>query len=209
MLKLFVAFRCHINQTVYMNPRSSRLSKMYLCKADYQFALKCMFKDYPSQLIGSAFLISIVLFSFALRVCERDLVKIEDLKNNFQFEYMTNSIWLTIITMTTVGYGDIYPRTVLGRIVCILLVIWGIFVVSIMVVVLTNTFQMDQRELKVLSLMKKLQKKEVLREQATLMIQHVFKKWRKCKKEGLTPQETEDSQRVYRKLKTDFCSTYK
>lgn len=69
MLRLYVIFRSHLNRTEYMNPRSNRLSKMYLCKADFQFALKCMFKDYPAELIGSAFLISIVLFSFAMRVC--------------------------------------------------------------------------------------------------------------------------------------------
>jgi voltage-gated potassium channel len=118
---------------------------MYLCKADFQYALKCMFKDFPSQLIGSAFIISIILFSFAFRICERELSKIPTLALNYQFDYISNSVWMTIMTMTTVGYGDIFPRTLLGRIVCILLVAWGIFVVSIMVVVLTNTFQMDQR----------------------------------------------------------------
>lgn len=51
------------------------------------------------------------------------------------------------MTMTTVGYGDMFPNTACGRIVCIILVVWGIFIVSIMVVVLTNTFQMDQSNL--------------------------------------------------------------
>jgi len=58
-----------------------------------------------------------------------------------------NSIWLSIITMTTVGYGDIFPRTLIGRIVCVLMVVWGIFAMAIMVVVLTNALQMDQRKL--------------------------------------------------------------
>jgi hypothetical protein len=118
---------------------------MYLCKADFQFALKCMFKDYPGKLIGSAFTISIILFSFALRVCERELSKIPTLAFNYQFDYLINSVWLTVMTLTTVGYGDMFPRTIFGRIVCMVLVIWGIFIVSIMVVVLTNTFQMHQR----------------------------------------------------------------
>jgi hypothetical protein len=72
-MRLYTALRALMNRTVYMNPRSNRLSKMYLCKADYHFALKCMFKDYPNKLIISAFLISILLFSFALRICERQL----------------------------------------------------------------------------------------------------------------------------------------
>jgi len=51
---------------------------------------------------------------------------------------------LTIITMTTVGYGDFFPRTSFGRIIDAVLVIWGTFIVSLMVVVLTNTLNMDQ-----------------------------------------------------------------
>lgn len=46
--------------------------------------------------------------------------------------------------MTTVGYGDFFPRTLIGRLIDVLLVVWGTFVVSLMVVVLTNTLNMDQ-----------------------------------------------------------------
>jgi hypothetical protein len=45
--------------------------------------------------------------------------------------------------MTTVGYGDFYPRTLIGRVIDIILVVWGIFIVSLMVVVLTNALNMD------------------------------------------------------------------
>jgi potassium intermediate/small conductance calcium-activated channel subfamily N protein 2 len=45
--------------------------------------------------------------------------------------------------MTTVGYGDFYPRTLIGRIIDTLLVVWGVFIVSLMVVLLTNTLNMD------------------------------------------------------------------
>lgn len=58
-------------------------------------------------------------------------------------ENFANALWLTIITMTTVGYGDFYPRTLFGRIIDVFLIIWGIFIVSLMVVVLTNTLNMD------------------------------------------------------------------
>jgi hypothetical protein len=45
--------------------------------------------------------------------------------------------------MTTLGYGDFYPRTLIGRIIDVGLIVWGIFIVSLMVVVLTNTLNMD------------------------------------------------------------------
>ena len=52
----------------------------------------------------------------------------------YSFEYGHNpnvhnffdSIWWAIVTMTTIGYGDIYPVTTGGRIVAILLIFSGI-----------------------------------------------------------------------------------
>jgi hypothetical protein len=41
--------------------------------------------------------------------------------------------------MTTVGYGDYFPKTILGRCTIFVTSIWGVFIVSLMVVALTNT----------------------------------------------------------------------
>ena len=65
-------------------------------------------------------------------------------------------MWLTIITMTTVGYGDFYPRTIFGRVIDVILVVWGTFIVSLMVVVLTNTLNMDQSEKRALIVLNRL-----------------------------------------------------
>lgn len=71
-------------------------------------------------------------------------------------EDFENAVWLTIITMTTVGYGDFFPRTSFGRIIDVILVVWGTFVVSLMVVVLTNTLNMDQSEKRALIVLNRL-----------------------------------------------------
>lgn len=40
-----------------------------------------------------------------------------------------DSLYLTVITLTTVGYGDVHPRTPAGRVFTIALVLTGVFVV--------------------------------------------------------------------------------
>lgn len=55
------------------------------------------------------------------------------------FGYYWNCFWCIIITMATIGYGDYYPRTLPGRLVIIATAVFGVFLVSILVVALTNT----------------------------------------------------------------------
>lgn len=55
-----------------------------------------------------------------------------------KFKSMQNCMWNVVITLTTTGYGDIYPKTALGRIVGSLLMIWGTFLVSFFVVTVSN-----------------------------------------------------------------------
>lgn len=61
-----------------------------------------------------------------------------------------------IITMSTgyklyniiVGYGDYYARTIPGRLITVVACVVGVFLVSIMVVALTNTLNMNNAESK-------------------------------------------------------------
>ena len=46
--------------------------------------------------------------------------------------------------MTTVGFGDFYPSTHLGRMIGVMSALWGTFLVSLMVVALTNSAEFDK-----------------------------------------------------------------
>jgi voltage-gated potassium channel len=38
----------------------------------------------------------------------------------------TDAVWWAIVTSTTVGYGDISPETIIGRLIAVFLMIFGI-----------------------------------------------------------------------------------
>ena len=51
-----------------------------------------------------------------------------------------------MITMATIGYGDMYPVTYFGRAVAMLGCIWGVFIISMLTVSLMKATEFNQRE---------------------------------------------------------------
>lgn len=59
---------------------------------------------------------------------------------------MINSIWNVIITLTSVGYGDIYPKTSFGRTVGVFICFWGFFIISFFVLTVENILSFNSNE---------------------------------------------------------------
>lgn len=57
------------------------------------------------------------------------------------FQSITATFWWSIVTMTTVGYGDRVPITVLGKIVAVLAMLSGIVLFSLPVAIVGTKFQ--------------------------------------------------------------------
>jgi len=74
--------------------------------------------------------------------------------NSVDLKDYGSAIWLIIITSTTVGYGDIYPHTVGGQIVCVITAFWGTFIVSLLVLVVANIFELSDEEKKAIAFIK-------------------------------------------------------
>ena len=63
---------------------------------------------------------------------------------------ITNCVWYIIVTMTAIGYGDIVPFTLIGRIVGVLCSIAGIFFIAMLFVFLVLYTTLDEEEYKVI-----------------------------------------------------------
>ena len=84
-------------------------------------------------------------------------------------------MWLVIITAATVGYGDFYLKTTLGRITGFVICFWGTFVVSYFVMALTELLSFTQMEDKAYTVLNRLYYKEELKEYALNVLATAFK----------------------------------
>ena len=91
---------------------SWRYCEKYRVPPSATFSLKCYTVEQPVLIVfGLLVLPSIWIFGAIMRIFERPMHL-----ENLDYDYAGNSYWNAIIVMTTVGYGDIFPVSLLGRI---------------------------------------------------------------------------------------------
>jgi hypothetical protein len=139
MVRLYHLLRLFEYLSFWTSPTCVHYCNYNSCDAGVWFALKSHLQTNP-YLFVSVFLGAFIgIFGVWLRIFERDFP-------SSRFDEIWNGGWIIIETMTTIGYGEIVPRTHLGRFTAICACVLGNFLLSLIVVALSNTISFTSDE---------------------------------------------------------------
>lgn len=135
--------RTLFNRSIFMDAIAKKMCNSYGFEAGVKFSLKSYLKIYPERTVMTIFFVTIFLSAYLIRIAELPYYRKLHGESRVLFDDYFNSLWLTVITLTTVGYGDMYAVTIPGRCVTMVLALWGTTLISLFVVVISGIFELD------------------------------------------------------------------
>ena len=136
LFRVYVLFRGMIVLTGYYNSRAFRIARLIGSELTMMFSVKCLITDESFTLLFFFGIFSIATLTFSLKIVEGPVYTSGSGVNDFRS--IENCLWNVLVTMTTVGYGDTYPKSVLGKIYAVITSLCGSCLVSILTLSLTN-----------------------------------------------------------------------
>ena len=125
--------------------------------------LRMLLQQAPVRLLGTATVLLLGMFGFALQLVERRI--------NHDLDHFSNGLWLALVSMTGIGYGDFYPQTILGRLLATVAFCWGATMAALGVLYVMRTANLSESEIRVQHVLVRATKYESLKQAAAAYIQ--------------------------------------
>ena len=109
-------------------------------------------------MLGYCSIIICTMLAYMLKLLSQPIF----ISDSNPFHNFGNCFWYVIITMTTVGYGDIFPETTLERIVGCMIAICGNVVVALIVSFFQDKTNLSNEEKNALEFVQRVNEKEEL-----------------------------------------------
>jgi hypothetical protein len=146
-IRLYFLFRTIINYSIYQDAYCKIICRNQGFTCNVRFALKCYLIKSPGTSFLFVFVISVLFLAYIIRIFELPYSiyneEILGVEHSFHFG---NSLWLVLMTIFTVGYGDIVPHTLIGKSLAVICALWGAFLVSLSVLAVTHYFNLTENQ---------------------------------------------------------------
>lgn len=174
-------FKLYLINSNFSKPRVHRIGRMNGVYLDLSFAFKSIMVEQPYMAYAQILVIFVFITTYGLKLFETPL----SYQSGMDFSSYWNSVWCILISILTVGFGDYFPRTLLGRIIASFSFLTGIFLLSMLIATVSNIFSLTSNEKRIGSLIKRIDmfsaKEKTARKVVYKYLQamHVMRKYRK------------------------------
>jgi len=143
LLRFYLVVRAYKSFSRWTESASKKFCSRFSVEPNLFFSVKSDLKERPFQVIMVSFVSCLVIIGTAIRISERSYVSGVTAEG---LEHLTNVQWLLVISMTSVGYGDLYPSTHLGRFFTSVACIFGMLLVSVLVIFMGYASDFDKNQ---------------------------------------------------------------
>lgn len=112
-----------------------------------------VFKREKDKLLMTFFIVGIMILLAA-----SVMYAVENVVQPDEFPNILATLWWAVVTLTTVGYGDVYPVTVLGKLLSGIISILGIILIALPSGIITSGFVKEYEEEKMKMRRKRIRK---------------------------------------------------
>ncbi|KAG8515361.1 Intermediate conductance calcium-activated potassium channel protein 4 [Galemys pyrenaicus] len=164
---------------LYLVPRAVLLRSGVLINASYRsigalnqvrfrhwFVAKLYMNTHPGRLLLCLTLGLWLTTAWVLSVAERQAVNATG--------HLSDTLWLIPITFLTIGYGDVVPGTMWGKIVCLCTGVMGVCCTALLVAVVARKLEFNKAEKHVHNFMMDIQYAKEMKESAARVLQEAW-----------------------------------
>jgi hypothetical protein len=148
VLRIYHFVRVYVHYSVWFTGETQLICKKFGFIPDLYFVIKTELKVRPFKVLLSAMFLIAMVAALIIQSCETPFTTNDKTQD---FGYFINPLWMCFVTMATVGYGDFYPRTHLGRLTGVAVSIMGMISASLFVVFLQQLVEFNPKEQKVVN----------------------------------------------------------
>ncbi|XP_035279366.1 intermediate conductance calcium-activated potassium channel protein 4 isoform X1 [Anguilla anguilla] len=138
-LRLYLVHRAiHLHSKVLLNVSYRSIGSLNNINFTFRFVLKVLMNKYPGRTLLVFIVFLWVSASWLLTLCERQI--------RAETGDMLTALWLIAITFLTVGYGDVSPKTLCGKMVCLFTGVMGVACTAMLVAVVAKWLALNKGE---------------------------------------------------------------
>jgi len=123
--------------------------------------------QHPIIVVTVFYIFSMGALAYAVCVFERP--------RDLEYQELRNGAWLIFVTMTTIGYGDAFPQSDLGRFIIAIACALALGILMLLIIGMENVMAPNPKELKVFHILKYKRWKALVKEHAANLIQQFWR----------------------------------